>query len=133
MAADKGIKASASLQARIKKMMQSDEDVGKVAKASPVLIGARKAGDAGRAVHGGAERHGAGEHVLRMLPLPHCRSATCHEFGTRLTFPPLVPCLRCSQGAGCLPAEHGGWGSPSGRGQGRTHADAFAHVSVNLS
>ncbi|KAL4450166.1 hypothetical protein ABPG77_010835 [Micractinium sp. CCAP 211/92] len=33
-----GIKASANLQARIKRMMQSDEDVGKVAKASPVLI-----------------------------------------------------------------------------------------------
>ncbi len=26
-------------QARIKKLMQSDDDVGKVAKASPVLIG----------------------------------------------------------------------------------------------
>lgn len=36
--AGKGIKASTNLQARIKKMMQSDEDVGKVSKASPVLI-----------------------------------------------------------------------------------------------
>ncbi len=35
----KAAKASSNLQARIKKMMQSDEDVGKVAKASPVLIG----------------------------------------------------------------------------------------------
>lgn len=41
--AKSGIKASANLQARIKRMMQSDEDVGKVAKASPVLIGARHA------------------------------------------------------------------------------------------
>lgn len=38
--AGKGLKSSANLQARIKKMMQSDEDVGKVAKAAPVLIGA---------------------------------------------------------------------------------------------
>ena len=38
--AGKGIKSSSNLQARIKKMMQSDEDVGKVAKAAPVLIGA---------------------------------------------------------------------------------------------
>lgn len=37
--AKSGIKASSNLQARIKRMMQSDEDVGKVAKASPVLIG----------------------------------------------------------------------------------------------
>ena len=35
-----GAKSNAVLHARIKKMMQSDEDVGKVAKASPALIGA---------------------------------------------------------------------------------------------
>lgn len=38
--AGRGAKASASLQSRIKRMMQSDEDVGKVAKAAPMLIGA---------------------------------------------------------------------------------------------
>ena len=57
--ADKGLKASASLQARIKKMMQSDEDVGKVAKAAPVLIGARLQ----------AVRSGAGN-VSRVLACP---------------------------------------------------------------
>lgn len=31
---------NAPLTSRVKKMMQSDEDVGKVAKATPVLIGA---------------------------------------------------------------------------------------------
>ena len=35
-----GGRAAGNLHARIKKMMQSDEDVGKVAKASPALIGA---------------------------------------------------------------------------------------------
>lgn len=44
--ASKGMKASTNLQARIKKMMQSDEDVGKVSKASPVLIGAFSSGAA---------------------------------------------------------------------------------------
>jgi hypothetical protein len=35
---------SFSPQARIKKLMQSDDDVGKVAKAAPVLIGGWDAG-----------------------------------------------------------------------------------------
>ena len=54
--ADKGIKASATLQARIKKMMQSDDDVGKVAKAAPVLIGAGKGSGRSGVVPSGAER-----------------------------------------------------------------------------
>ena len=44
--AGKGARSNATLLARIKRMMQSDEDVGKVAKASPVLIGARSFGTA---------------------------------------------------------------------------------------
>lgn len=35
----KALKDNTAIHSRIKKIMQSDEDVGRVAKASPVLIG----------------------------------------------------------------------------------------------
>lgn len=64
MAAKPG-KPNAALQARIKRMMQSDEDVGKVAKASPVLIGE----DGCRAAAAGATPAAA---AAMMLLLPSC-------------------------------------------------------------
>ena len=83
MAADKGLKASASLQARIKKMMQSDEDVGKVAKAAPVLIGARL----GRS---GGERPAcvAGAGLPRLTAGLHFANKLC----TRRALPPWCCC-----------------------------------------
>lgn len=38
-------KSSHPLAARVKRMMQADEDIGKIAQASPVLVGENAIGD----------------------------------------------------------------------------------------
>jgi hypothetical protein len=103
MASSKG-KGSAALQARIKKMMQSDEDVGKVAKASPVVIGENL-------------QH---KHTRVWARPSHHRPFAC---------PPVV----CSQGTGHLPSKHCGRRNSNCGEQGRPHADRVAHVRTSSS
>jgi hypothetical protein len=102
------LKPSTNLQARIKKMMQSDEDVGKVAKASPVLIG------------GFISRiNGSANLVLAGWQSP-CPPA-----------PPAEPQLlvRCSQGAGRISAKRCSGCSTYRTAPWRKNADVFTHVS----
>ena len=66
-----GLSTNFTFTGRIKKIMQSDEDVGKVAKATPILIGGEQAGGRGVRQPTPAQRSERGrERGAERLPLP---------------------------------------------------------------